>query len=130
MDLEPLKERRRGCRIKPKSHLLQLRCLKAETCGVTGDSGTYRFIDLLVEAALADQAELVLGILLLVRSGAGGSVHQRAGACMWPGQTLRGSPAKAWRFGGAARLARGLVEELQSGQLKHRYSTIQDTRVR
>lgn len=54
---------------------------------------TYWLVVFLKVAAFANQAELVLGLLLWSRAGR--SVHQRAGPCVGSGRTRRVSPTSS-----------------------------------
>lgn len=58
------------------------------------DGITYWLVDFLKEAAFANDAKLILRILLDI--WAGGSVHQSAGSRMRSRQTLWVSPVSSW----------------------------------
>lgn len=95
----PLKVRRRGW----KKRAWTGSDLGGPLGGTRGKepAATHRLLALLEVAAPAHQAELVLGVLL--RSGAGGPVHQRAGPGVVSGHAFRVLPATLRGSEGAAR---------------------------
>lgn len=103
MVLVPLKVRRRGWETRRRaSEPSKMRPQpSSERTGEENLTTTHRLVALLKVAALAHQAELVLGVLL--RSRAGGPVHQRAGPGVVSGHALRVLPASLWSSEGASR---------------------------
>lgn len=67
---------------------------------------TYWLVNVLIVVAFANQAKLILRLLL--RSWAGGSVHQSAGSCMRARQTLWVSPVSSWGCYRPSRCLSGL----------------------